>query len=523
MAASHERDLVATLIRAAQYVRMSTDHQKYSIENQSVANHAYAASRGMEIVRSYADEGRSGLTFERRDALKRLISDVQTGASDFQVVLVYDVSRWGRFQDADESGYYEYVCKRAGVQIHYCAEQFENDGSPFAAIVKSIKRAMAAEYSRELSVKAFVGQSRIVRLGFRAGSSPAYGTRRLLVDHAGKFKGTLAAGEYKNLSSDRVVTVLGSPEEVRNVKWIFSAFVKRKKSISEIVQILNTKGVSTGSPGPWTFHKVKNLLLNEIYVGNSVWNRTSIKLARKKTQNPPDLWLRVKASFDPIVRKSQFNAAQRIMVERQRRLSKDEVLEKLRRLYHRHGFLDTYLINDSGIRSTTYLYKYSGGLRQIHKLLGSKGRPGTNYGITAEGLLEVLRRLLKRRGYLSEALIGQTKGVPAPCTYIKQFGSILRAYELMGYQPEKGSHQQRWSRTWVLSDQELLEALRSLLRRHGYLTEKLIDRNGETPTSPTYARRFGSLERSYELIGYLPPKRGNQFVGNRAKRTREAV
>ncbi|MEO6246527.1 MAG: hypothetical protein ABIQ12_13930 [Opitutaceae bacterium] len=27
----------------------------------------------------------------------------------------YDVSRWGRFQDADESGYYEYICKRAGI------------------------------------------------------------------------------------------------------------------------------------------------------------------------------------------------------------------------------------------------------------------------------------------------------------------------------------------------------------------------------------------------------------------------
>ena len=145
------------LIRAAQYVRKSTDHQKYSIENQSVANQAYAAAHGMEIVRTYADAGRSGLTFGRRAAPKQLISDVQTARADFTVILVYDVSRWGRFQDADESGYYEYICKRASINIHYCAEQFDNDGSPFSAIVKSIKRAMAAEYSRELSVKSFVG------------------------------------------------------------------------------------------------------------------------------------------------------------------------------------------------------------------------------------------------------------------------------------------------------------------------------------------------------------------------------
>jgi DNA invertase Pin-like site-specific DNA recombinase len=46
------------------------------------------------------------------DALKRLIDDVQSGTTDFTTILVYDVSRWGRFQDADESAYYEYTCKR---------------------------------------------------------------------------------------------------------------------------------------------------------------------------------------------------------------------------------------------------------------------------------------------------------------------------------------------------------------------------------------------------------------------------
>lgn len=69
------------------------------------------------------------------------------------------MSRWGRFQDADESAYYEYICKRAGIRIEYCAEQFENDGSPVSTIVKGVKRAMAGEYSRELSAKVFAGQN----------------------------------------------------------------------------------------------------------------------------------------------------------------------------------------------------------------------------------------------------------------------------------------------------------------------------------------------------------------------------
>ena len=50
----------------------------------------------------------------------------------------------------------------AGIQVDYCAEQFENDGSPPSTIVKSVKRAMAGEYSRELSAKVFAGQFRFI-------------------------------------------------------------------------------------------------------------------------------------------------------------------------------------------------------------------------------------------------------------------------------------------------------------------------------------------------------------------------
>jgi len=129
---------------------MSTDHQRYSTENQSLAIHAYAASHGMEIIRTYRDEGKSGLDISGRDALQQLISDVEKGQADFKVILVYDVSRWGRFQNTDESAHYEYLCTKAGVNLIYCAEPFENDGSSLTALYKGIKRSMAGEYSREL-------------------------------------------------------------------------------------------------------------------------------------------------------------------------------------------------------------------------------------------------------------------------------------------------------------------------------------------------------------------------------------
>jgi len=189
---------------------MSTEHQRYSTENQADAIRRYAAERGIEIVRTYADEGKSGLRIDGRDALKQLIEDVQSGKADYEVILVYDISRWGRFQDADESAYYEYICKRAGVSVIYCAEQFENDGSPVSTIVKGVKRAMAGEYSRELSAKVFSGQCRLIELGFRQGGPPGYGLRRMLIDEAGAEKGELRRGEHKSIQTDRVTLVPGT-------------------------------------------------------------------------------------------------------------------------------------------------------------------------------------------------------------------------------------------------------------------------------------------------------------------------
>src|SRR5216684_8846935 len=92
-------------LRAAQYVRMSTDLQKYSTENQAAAIGAYADQRNLTIVRTYVDEGRSGLRINNRKGLQDLISDVRDRRADFDFILVYDVTRWGRFQDIDERAY----------------------------------------------------------------------------------------------------------------------------------------------------------------------------------------------------------------------------------------------------------------------------------------------------------------------------------------------------------------------------------------------------------------------------------
>lgn len=368
----------ASVVRAAEYVRMSTDHQKYSTENQSEAIRHYAAARGIEIVCTYSDAGKSGLKIEGRDALKQLIDDVQTGNTDFTIVLVYDVSRWGRFQDADESAYYEYICKRAGITVQYCTEQFENDGSPVSTIVKGVKRAMAGEYSRELSAKVFAGQGRLIEKGFRQGGPAGFGLRRTLIDEHGTPKGTLSRGEHKSIQTDRVILTPGPDAEVSLVRQVYRAFVHDKRSELEIANDLNRHGIPTDLDRPWTRGTVHQLLINEKYVGDNIWNRRSFKLKKKRVRNDPEMWIRAQGAFSAIVERDLFEAARAIISARSFRLSDDEMLAVLRGLYEQHGLLSGLIIDecDNMPSSSAYSCRF-GSLLRAYSLVGF--RPDRDY------------------------------------------------------------------------------------------------------------------------------------------------
>jgi DNA invertase Pin-like site-specific DNA recombinase len=358
------------IIPAAAYVRMSTDHQRYSTANQSDAIARYADTRGYRIVRLYADEGKSGLKLDGRAALRSLISDVENGDCDFEAVLVYDVSRWGRFQDTDESAFYEHICKRAGVRIRYCAEPFENDGSPVSAIVKNVKRLMAGEYSRELSAKVFAGQQRLVKLGYRQGGPPGYGLRRLLVDAAGTPKLLLSRGQIKNIVTDRIVLVPGPECEVSTVKWIFRSFVN---GISErqIASTLNSRKCLTHLGRPWSRNGIVDILTNEKYIGRNVWNRASSKLKSKRVANNREIWVRSDNAFTPIVDVDLFEAAQRIFALRKQRRTDEYLLEHLNTVLRERGYLSAKTISESDgpISGLGYKQRF-GGLLEAYKRVG---------------------------------------------------------------------------------------------------------------------------------------------------------
>jgi DNA invertase Pin-like site-specific DNA recombinase len=197
------------MIAAAQYLRMSTEHQQYSMQNQAATIQRYAETHDFKILQTYSDPGRSGLMLKRRPGLSKLLQDIAGGNQPYEVVLVYDVSRWGRFQDTDEAAHYEFICKSAGVPVIYCAETFSNDGSLPSLIMKSLKRIMAGEYSRELSLKTYEGQKRIVQLGYRSGGPAGYGLRRVMVSADGDRQQHLPRGARKALATDRVILVPG--------------------------------------------------------------------------------------------------------------------------------------------------------------------------------------------------------------------------------------------------------------------------------------------------------------------------
>jgi DNA invertase Pin-like site-specific DNA recombinase len=178
-----------------------------------------------------------------------LIDDVIGGRANFQAVLVFDVSRWGRFQDSDEAACYEFLCKRAGIRVHYCAEPFPNDDSMTTAFLKMVKRTMAAEYLRELSAKVHVGQCRLVANGFKHGGAAGFGLRRLLLDSEGKPKMVLRDGERKSLTTERVTYTLGPEKEVQLVREIFSMFLDQGMGVRTIVRALRKRGLKHGRIG----------------------------------------------------------------------------------------------------------------------------------------------------------------------------------------------------------------------------------------------------------------------------------
>ena len=360
--------LHADPVPAAQYIRMSDEQQQYSLDNQQQAIKEYADSFGFAVVKTYPDPAKTGVEAKHRPGLQQLLRDVQSGNANYKAILVYDVSRWGRFPNNDEAAYYEFICHKAGIPLHYCAEPFANDGTAASSLLKALKRSMAAEFSRELGEKVFRGKTGIVQKGFWVGGQPGYGYRRLMVSQEGRQKQVMKPGEQKSLKTDRVILVPGPRKEVQAVRQLFllAAF---GNGPSAIARRLNDAGI-THNGRRWIHGTVRDILNNPKYMGCNVWNRRTQRLHGPTSEVQPQLWVSKPVAFSPLVTEELFKRAQAGLPV-PRRWSDEQILFKLRRLLRREGRLsETLILRARGMPSTVTIHNRFGTYRQLYARLG---------------------------------------------------------------------------------------------------------------------------------------------------------
>ena len=357
---------------AVEYVRMSTDRQVYSISNQQDEIKKYAQENNIQIIRSYIDGGKSGLKLNGRNELKKLLSDALNPQEKFQLILVYDVSRWGRFQDTDESAHYEFICRQAGRQVIYIAEQFVNDNSPISSIVKNIKRVMAGEYSRELSNKILQSQLRRARSGNFLGGYVNYGLQREIYDQENTKKYKAEYGQWKSIKSDKTLLALGPESEVAEVKEIYRKFNELKWSYHEIASDLEKRNIAPPKPfQKWNRTIVKGILTNSRYVGTLSYNKFSTRLGTPKTPNPVGNHVYAKNALKPIIEQHTFDKTQERIRKNIRIHEVDYLIEWLRKILTEHGKITANLIREipKAPRVKTYI-KYFGTLKAAYTIVG---------------------------------------------------------------------------------------------------------------------------------------------------------
>jgi hypothetical protein len=171
---------------------------------------------------------------------------------------------------------------------------------------------------------------------------------------------------------------------------------------------LNGEGIRNEFGRPWTRGTIHQILTNEKYIGNNVRNRTSFKLKKRHVKNPPEMWVRRDGAFQPIVDAGLYYMAQGIIQERSRRFSDEQMLELLKALFERHQ--------------------------------------------TVSGIL-----------------IDEAEGMPSSSAYRQRFGSLVRAYRLIGFSPDR--------------DYEYIQINRALRRKHAEVVQDTIRRLAELKAS----------------------------------------
>lgn len=307
-------------MKAWAFYRRSTDKQELSIDDQRRECHAFAITRGWQIVREFepAKGFGSGLTIDRDSTFLEMVRLAEAGGHGVQYLIVYDVSRFGRLV-TEEKIYWEQRLKKQGkVQIIYVKDGFKNDGSIGDVLHKVVQHSGAHEYAMKLSEVTLRGSKSRAALGHSTGGPAPYGYDRLLLDATGNSVRVLHRGE--RAADGQHVIWTPSPSEADTVRMIFEQY-GQGIGLKRLTEQLNARGVpSPSSTRPhrkallWCKSSIHGILKNRVYIGERVYNRTNCKSWRRGEggpfKKPQSEWITKENAHEAIVARDLFDRIQ---------------------------------------------------------------------------------------------------------------------------------------------------------------------------------------------------------------------
>lgn len=222
---------------AVVYARYSSHGQtEQSIEGQLSAARTYAEAKGYTIIHEYIDRAMTGRN-DNRAEFQKMLAD--TAKNQFSVIIVWKVDRFGR--NREEITFNKYRCKKNGVRIEYVAENLPNSAE--GVILESVLEGMAEYYSLQLSQN----------------------IRRGMTESAKKYQ--ITGGRIPlGFLTDRDHKFVIDPETSPTVRMVFDLYANGH-TISEIITMLNEKGLRTRSGKPFNKNSLNIMLKNEKYIG----------------------------------------------------------------------------------------------------------------------------------------------------------------------------------------------------------------------------------------------------------------
>ena len=157
----------------------------------------------------------------------------------------------------------------------------------------------------------------------------------------------------------------------------------------------------------WNRATVHQVLTNEKYIGNNVYHRTSFKLKLKHVVNPPEKWIRADGVFEGIIEPELFFKAREIILARSRKLTDEEMLEKLRGVLNQHGRISGILIDEAEDLPSSAAFRYRfGSLVSAYRLIGYD--PEIDYSF-----IEINRKLRKQHPEIVASVIRKIEALGA--------------------------------------------------------------------------------------------------------------